>query len=60
MRIALSMRPDEMRPRRVRVDYRRSALLSDVICPHVAIDPDRTVVLLSDEDGGTYGVVELQ
>lgn len=60
VRIALSMLPDEMQPRRVRVDYRRSAVLGDVICPHVAIDPDRTVVLLSDEDGGTYGVVELQ
>ena len=60
VRIALGVLPDEMQPHRVRVDYRRSAVLGDVICPHVAIDPDRTVVLLADEDGDAYGVVELQ
>ena len=49
-----------MQPRRARVDYRRSAVLGDAICPHVAIDPNRTVVLLADEDGDAYGVVELQ
>ena len=60
VRIALGVLPDEVRPHRVRVDYRRSAVLGDVICPHVAIDPDRTVVLLADESGAPYGVVELQ
>lgn len=60
VRIALSVLPDEMQPHRARVDYRRSAVLGDVIQPHVAIEEERTVVLLADDDGAPYGVVELQ
>lgn len=60
VRIALSVLPDEMQPRRARVDYRRSAVLGDAIQPHVTIEEERTVVLLADNDGVPYGVVELQ
>ena len=60
VRIALSVLPDEMQPHRARVDYRRSAVLGDVIQPHVEIEEGRTVVLLADDDGAPYGVVELQ
>lgn len=60
VRIALGSLSDEVRPHRVRVDYRRSAVLGDVVCPHVAIEEDRIVVLLADEDGAPYGAVELQ
>lgn len=60
VRIALSVLPDEMQPHRTRVDYRRSAVLGDIIQPHVAIEEECTVVLLADNDGVPYGVVELQ
>lgn len=59
VRIALAALPEEMEVRCARVDYRRSAVLGDTIIPAVAIEDDRTVVVLSDADGALYGAVEL-
>lgn len=55
--------PEQVRERGargVRVDYRRAAVLGDVIYPHVAIDGDRAVVTLTDHEGATFAVVELR
>lgn len=60
VRIALAALPDEMRPHIARVDYRRSAMLDDVIQPRIALEDDRAVVALTDLDGTPYGAVELQ
>lgn len=60
VRIALAALPREMRVRRARVDFRRSAVLGDVIYPHVGMEEDRTVVSLCDAEGQPFGVVELQ
>lgn len=59
VRIALSVLPQEMQPRCARVDYRRSAVLGDVMYPKLALEPDRTVVTLCDADDGLFGAVEL-
>lgn len=60
VRIALGALPHEMRPERVRVDYRRSAVLGDEIVPKIALEADRTVVVLCDGSGGVFVAVELQ
>lgn len=59
VRIALSALPQEMKVRCARVDYRRSAVLGNIIVPAVSIEDGRTVVVLSDADGALYGTVEL-
>lgn len=46
--------------REVRADYRRAAVLGDVIVPCVAIEAERVVTSLADENGAPYAVVELR
>lgn len=58
VRIALGALPGEVEAKRLRVDYRRSATLGDVIVPHVAMEEERSVVELCDEEGTAYGTVE--
>lgn len=60
VRIALGALPCELRPRQARVDYRRSAVMGDIIQPRIAQEADRTVVVLAEADGVPYGVVELR
>ncbi len=57
--MALDLVPRELTPRRLRVDYRRSALLGDVLVPRIAEEDGRTVVVLDDAKGeGAFAVVE--
>lgn len=58
VRIALASLPHEMRSSRVRADFRRSAVLGDVIVPKIALEEARAVVALCDEAGGLFGAVE--
>lgn len=60
VRLALGVLPAEMEVRQARVDFKRSAVLGDTICPQLAVEPDRTVVALTDEAGTLYGAVELK
>lgn len=46
--------------RQLRVEYKRSAVYGDVICPRIAMEEDRTVVELCDEAGKPYAVVEFR
>ena len=57
--MALELLPRETAPKTVRVDFRRAAVLGDTIVPALAQEPERTVVTLSDTEGGIYAVVEL-
>lgn len=59
VQMAIDMLPRETAPRAVRVDFRRAAVLGDVIYPAIAQEEERTVVTLSDDDGDAYAVVEL-
>lgn len=58
VRIALGALPGEIEAKTLRVDYRRSATLGDIIVPHVAVEEGRAVVKLCDEEGAVYGTVE--
>jgi len=46
--------------RRVRVEYKKSAVYKDIIVPKVGVEDDRTVVELCDEAGMPYAVVEFR
>ena len=46
--------------RQVRVEYKKSAVLGDVIHPFVAEEDGRTVVELCDGEGTVYAVVEFK
>jgi len=44
-------------PRQVRVEYKKSALLGNVIYPRVFTERSEKTVVLADEDGSPYSVV---
>ncbi len=46
--------------RRVRVEYKKSAVYKDIIVPKAGVEDDRTVVELCDEAGMPYAVVEFR
>lgn len=46
--------------RQLRVEYKRSAVYGDIICPKIAGEGGRTVVELCDEAGKPYAVVEFK
>lgn len=60
VQMALEVLPREMKVRKLRVDYKKSAVLGDTIYPKVAQETERTVVELCDGDGKPYAVVELK
>lgn len=59
MALELLGREADADARVLRVDYRRAAVLGDVIHPTVAREPGRSVVTLRDDDGSPFAVVEL-
>lgn len=59
VQMALEMLKQEMQIEQVRVEYKRSAHLGDVICPGIAREKERTVVELCDSDEKPYAIVEL-
>lgn len=60
VQMAMEMLPKEMEIHQLRVDYKKSAVLGDIIYPKVSMEKDRTVILLCDESGKEYAVVELK
>ncbi len=56
--IAEEYLPEGFKVRELRVEYRRAAVLSDVICPKTAEGEHRVQVALEREDGTPYAVVE--
>ena len=60
VQMALEVLPREMSVRQLRVDYKKSAVLGDIIYPKVSRETDRTVVELCDAEGKPYAVVELK
>ncbi len=59
VQMALEVLPRETDVRQLRVDYRRAAVLGDVVYPKLAQEEGRTVVELADAEGAPYAVVEL-
>ena len=60
VQMALEVLPREMSVRQLRVDYKKSAVLGDIIYPKVSRETDRAVAELCDGDGKPYAVVELK
>lgn len=58
--LALDLLPAEEHPHRIRVDYRRSAVLGDTLYPKIAHAGDRSVISLQDADGGVFATVEFE
>ena len=60
VQMALEVLPREMSAGQLRVDYKKSAVLGDIIYPKVSREAERTVVELCDAEGKPYAVVELK
>ena len=60
VQMALEMLPGDINVRQVRVDYKKSAVLGDIIYPGVARDQDRIVTELRDENKRPYAVIEMK
>ena len=60
VQMALELLPRDATPAHVRVDYKRAAVLGDVIYPNISQEPERTVIGLYDEDGAPYAVIEFR
>ena len=50
--------PQDFEIAQMRAEYKKSALLGDVIYPKVAVETDKVVVSLEDEAGNAFTVVE--
>lgn len=46
--------PEHFEVHRIWAEYKKAAVLGDVICAEVAAEPSRVCVKLCDENGGTY------
>ena len=58
--MALEMLPEQIPIRQIRVEYKKSAVLGDMIFPKVAKEADRFVTELCDETGKPYAVIEIR
>ena len=60
VQMALEMVPGDIQVRQARVDYKKSAVLGDMIYPRMTAEQERTVVELCDADGKPYAIVEMK
>ena len=60
VQMAMEMLPGDISVHQLRVDYKKSAVLGDMIFPKVSEEAERTVVELCDETGKPYAVVEMK
>ena len=60
VQMALEMVPGDIQVRQLRVDYKKSAVLGDMIYPRMTAEQERTVVELCDADGKPYAIVEMR
>ena len=58
IQMALEVMPECERATKVRVEYKKSAVMGDVIFPRTAVEEDRIVIELCDETDGVFAVVE--
>ena len=60
VQMAMEMVPRDLEVRRLRVDYKKSAVYGDMIFPRLSRETERTVVELCGGDGKPYAVVEMR
>ena len=58
--VAMEVLDDAQKFTRVRVEYKKSAVYGDMIVPKVAKEDDRTVVVLCNEGGKEFAVIEFK
>ena len=58
VQMALELLPRDIEPARVRVDYKRAAVLGDTIYPKIAHEEGRSVIALCSADDQPYAIVE--
>ena len=58
--MALEMAPGDLQVKQVRVDYKKSAVLGDMVFPRVSEEEGRIVVELCDESVTPYAIVEFR
>ena len=57
--MALEYLPEQVKAESIRVEYRKAAVLGDMIYPYVKQEEHKATIALSDESGSPYAVVEL-
>jgi acyl-ACP thioesterase len=58
--IALEALPERIEPKELRVEYKKAAVLGDIMIPRVTREDDIYTVVLTGTEGQTYAVVWLQ
>lgn len=56
--VALEYVPEEFATKQIRVEYRKAALCGDMMIPKVHVEETKITVVLADEDGKPYAIVE--
>ena len=49
--------PEDFQVKEIRVEYKKAAVLNDVLYPRVTVDGNEVTVVLADEKGSTYATV---
>lgn len=60
VQFAMELLPKDRIVHQVRVSYKKSAVLGDIIYPKYAKEDDRTVIELCDEKGASYATIEVK
>ena len=58
VKMAMAYLPKEFEIAQMRAEYKKSALLGDMIYPKVAVEEEKVIVSLDDEAGNAFTVVE--
>ena len=58
IQMAMEVIPEEIELKKLRVEYKKSALYGDIVIPKMGSDGSRTVVELCDKEGQPYALVE--
>lgn len=56
--IAEEVLPADFTYQRIRADYRKSAVLGDIIYPKISVQDNKCIVLLTDKDNNVFTVIE--
>ncbi len=60
VKAACSELPEDLAVSRLRVEYKRQAVLGDILYPRIAEENDRIVAALCDKEGKPYALTEFQ
>ena len=60
VQMALEVLPGDKDVHQMRVEYKKSAVYGDIIYPEIAVEEDRTVIELCDENKKPYAVIEFK